>query len=119
MKELVARATLKTSQYLNEGYIHICEKLCEGVFTLDYLSLAIIDKKLIVHVSENTVNSNFMLVKKEKLYSAPYSYDSLFIPDNYTLHDDQGNVLTLNISDVVSNQEDISKILDGIELAKK
>ena len=44
MKELVARATLKTSQYLNEGYIHICEKLCEGVFTLDYLSLAIIDK---------------------------------------------------------------------------
>ena len=69
MKELVARATLKTSQYLNEGYIHICEKLCEGVFTLDYLSLAIIDKKLIVHVSENTVNSNFMLVKKEKLNS--------------------------------------------------
>lgn len=67
MKELVARATLKTSQYLNEGYIHICEKLCEGVFTLDYLSLAIIDKKLIVHVSENTVNSNFMLVKNSIL----------------------------------------------------
>lgn len=60
-----------------------------------------------------------MLVKKEKLYSAPYSYDNLFIPDNYTLYDDQGNFLTLNISDFVSNQEDISKILDGIELAKK
>lgn len=71
MKELVARATLKTSQYLNEGYIHICEKLCEGVFTLDYLSLAIIDKKLIVHVSENTVNSNFMLVKKKNSILLP------------------------------------------------
>lgn len=71
MKELVARAILKTSQYLNEGYIHICEKLCEGVFTLDYLSLAIIDKKLIVHVSENTVNSNFMLVKKKNFILLP------------------------------------------------
>lgn len=118
MKELVVRATLKTDQYFNEGYIHISKELCEGIFTLDYLSLTVLDNKIVVHVSDNTFNSNGNLVRKEKLFFSYYPYDELFIPDDYILHDYDGNTLFLSITKIISDKEDISKILDQIALIR-
>ena len=45
MKNVLARATLRTESFVNTGFIYITDSKIEGIFSLDYLCISLDGKK--------------------------------------------------------------------------
>lgn len=118
MKEIVARATIKTDKCFNTGYIYIKDNLIEGFFSLDYAKITLNRKKLSMHLEERCIyldDNDFLHdVMISSDYSQLYKYDTLYIPDTYLLSDESGSVLTLNLEDIVHDSDIISRVLANL-----
>ncbi len=121
MNEIVARATIETDNMVNTGFIHMKEKVIEGIFSLDYVKITLDGQQMFLHLNEQSFYtfSHFLMdTTNFYCYFTSYPYSTLYIPDTYSLYDEAGSVLTLSLEEVIQNPEEISEILMAIEQVK-
>lgn len=122
MKEIVVRATIKTDQFSNTGFIHIKDNLIEGVFTFDYAKIILDGSKMILHYEEHNIIPDFYGIIDEfisSIYEKKYLYPYLEVPYTYTLRDETGCLLVLSIKDIIQKTDLISQILSDIETVRR
>ena len=117
MKKVVARCKLKTPSMVNYGYLYIKEDIIEGIFTRDYVKIALRDNKILLHLTEDNffIDENIIRHKKKvSLYQTKYFYDTLFIPEEYNLKDEKGNSIALFTECLINNQEEVDNVLKSL-----
>ena len=117
MKDVVARATIETSTFFNTGFIHLKDNEIEGIFTLDYIKILLTGKNIILDATENSIELNKVScfsTTKYNTYQGSYTYDDLYIPETYSLYDENNNPLTLSIESIIYDLELKSAILESI-----
>ena len=120
MKEIIARATIRTDKYVNTGFLHIKDNFAQGAFTLDYVEISIKKKQMVLNLSEENLDfENDKTSVSHLVYKNPFPYDKFTFFETYFLYDSNKNFLTLTIDSIETDPYETSKILELINQCKE
>lgn len=121
MNGVVVRATIETSTFFNEGFIHMKNGEIEGIFTLDYVQIFLDGKNMILNLTERSFifrKNLYRSTTNYNKYQCSFPYNDLYIPDTYHLYDESNNLLTFCIESIIHDSEEKLRIINSINKNK-